>query len=242
MRALTVDCNEFMNNAQIVESRTTPGHHPGGEGAIPVSALHFRTGRRTEAEGMVKTYHYSRRVPSNVQMVGSLHLDGGLFGGDGTMVAAAFWSIPPTRWGEPVIELTRLVRGDDRVPLTFLVSRCAKELKRQGHDLLVSFADRTQGHEGYVYRASNWNYAGCRERANDGMVIDGAFYPGRTCNSLFGTRSLDKLRGMFPHKTIEPHFDEGKHCYWLALGTKGEAKARRLGLTHNAMYPADSAG
>jgi hypothetical protein len=38
---------------------------------------------------------------------------------------------------------------------------------------------------------------------------------------------------MFPHKTIEPHFDEGKHCYWLALGTKGEAKARRLGLTHN---------
>jgi len=182
---------------------------------------------------MVLTYHYSRRVPSNVQMVGSLHLDGGLFGGDGPMVAAAFWSIPPTRWAETVIELTRLVRGSEQVPLTFLVSRCAKELKRKGYDLLVSFADRTQGHEGYVYRASNWNYAGCRERANDGMVIDGAFHPGRTCNSLFGTRSLDKLRQMFPHKTIEPHFDEGKHCYWLALGKRGEAKAARLGLTHN---------
>jgi len=218
------------NSAQIVEGRTTGRHPLPGDGAIPVSALHFRTGFREEAEAMVLRHHYSRRLPSNVQMVGSLHLDGGLFGGDGPMVAAAFWSIPPTRWAEPVLELTRLVRGNDRVPLTFLVSRCAKALKEQGADLLVSFADRTQGHDGYVYRAANWRYAGCRERANDGVVIDGAFYPGRTCNSLFGTRSLDKLCGMFPHKTIEPHYDEGKHCFWLPLGTKGEAKARRLGL------------
>ena len=31
-------------NAQIVESRTTGRHPLPGEGAIPVSALHFRTG------------------------------------------------------------------------------------------------------------------------------------------------------------------------------------------------------
>ena len=135
---------------------------------MPVCA-HFRTGRRQEAEGMVRT-HYSRRVPANVQMVGSLHLDGGLFGGDGPMVAAAIWTYPPTRWAEQVVELARFVRGDDRVPLTFLLARCVRELRRQGHDLLVSFADKTQGHEGYAaYRASNWRYAGCRERAMDGL-------------------------------------------------------------------------
>lgn len=83
---------------------------------MPVSALHFRTGRREEAEGLVKTYHYSRRVPANVQMVGSLHLDGGLFGGDGPMVAAAFWTYPPTRWAEQVVELARLVRADVDLP------------------------------------------------------------------------------------------------------------------------------
>lgn len=217
-------------DAQIVEGRTTVGHPPTDGGAIPASALHFRTGRREEAERLVMSHHYSHRIPSNVQMVGSLHLDGGLFGGDGPLVAAAFWSIPPTRWSESVLELTRLVRGDDRVPLTFLISRCAALLKRQGHDLLVSFADRTQGHEGVVYRAANWRYAGCRGRANDGAVIDGAFYPGRTCNSLFGTRSIERLQMLFPHKTITAHFDEGKHCYWLPLGAKGESKARRLGL------------
>lgn len=229
----------MIEHAQIVESRTTPGHHPGGEGAIPVSALHFRTGRIDEANAMVLAYHYSRRIASNVQMVSSLHLDGGLFGGDGAMVAAAFWTFPPTRWKEPVIELARLVRGDLSVPLTFLISKSVKELRRQGHDLLVSFADRTQGHDGYVYRASNWNYAGLRDRQNDGMVIDGTFKPGRSCNKVFGTRSLDKLRAMFPNKTIEAHWDEGKHCYWLPLGKRGEEKASRLGLRTMKDSPPD---
>lgn len=179
---------------------------------------------------MVLAYHYCQRIPANVQMVGSLHLDGGLFGGDGPMVAAAFWSIPPARWAESVLELSRLVRGDTRVPLTFLIAKCVRELKRQGHDLLVSFADNLHGHEGYVYRACNWYYAGCRKRSYDGLMINGTFYPGRSCNSLFGTQSADKLRKMFPGKTIEKHHDEGKHLYWLPLGKRGKEKAERLGL------------
>jgi hypothetical protein len=217
-----------MNNATVVESRTTPGAQPGGGGAIPAPSLHFRTGRIDEAQAMVLKHHYSKRVPESVHMVGSLHLDGGLFGGDGPMVAAAFFSSPPTRWSEPVLELTRLVRADERVPLSMLIARCVAELKRQGADLLVSFADRTQGHEGIVYRACNWNYAGLRGESNDGVVINGAFYPGRSCNALFGTRSPKKLAEMFPHKTIEAHYDMGKHLYWLALGNRGKQKAKRL--------------
>jgi hypothetical protein len=166
-----------------------------------------------------------------VQFVGSLHLDGGLFGGDGEAVAAAFFSIPPTRWAESVLELSRLVRRDgERPPLTFLIALCCRALRTLQHDLLVSFADRTQGHEGIVYRAAGWAYAGCRDRAMDGVMIDGAFHPGRTCNSIFGTRSPDKLRIQMPHKDIEPHFDEGKHLYWKALGNRGYKKAQRLGL------------
>lgn len=184
-----------------------------------------------EASDLVTKFHYSHRPPANVQFVGSMHLDGGLFGGDGEAVAAAFFSIPPTRWAEPVLELSRLVRRDgERPPLTLMISLCCRALRRLGNDLLVSFADRTQGHEGIVYRAAGWVYGGCRERAMDGILIDGAFYPGRTCNSLFGTRSPDKLKTLFPHKVIEAHFDEGKHLYWRALGRRGLAKAKRLGL------------
>lgn len=201
-------------------------------GGIPASALHFRTGRIEEACDLVTRFHYSRRAPANVQFVGTLHLDGGLFGGDGEAVAAAFFSIPPTRWTEPVLELSRLVRRDgERPPLTFLISLCCASLRRLQYDLLVSFADKTQGHEGTVYRAAGWVYGGCRGRSMDGVLIDGAFHPGRTCNSIFGTRSPDKLRAQFPHKVIEPHFDEGKHLYWKALGKRGMAKARRLGIS-----------
>jgi hypothetical protein len=64
----------------------------------------------------------------------------------------------------------------------------------------------------------------------DGVLIDGAFHPGRSCNSIFGTRSPDKLRVQMPHKVIEPHFDEGKHLYWKVLGNRGYKKAQRLGL------------
>src|SRR5688572_30368210 len=106
-----------MTNANVVESRTTLDHPSKGGGAIPARSLHFRTGRTDEANALVMAFHYSKRVPSNVQMVGSLHLDGGLFGGDGEMVAAAYFSIPPTRWAEPVLELSRLVRANDRFPL-----------------------------------------------------------------------------------------------------------------------------
>ena len=148
------------NNAQIVEGRTTGRHPLPGDGAMPVSALHFRTGRVDEARTLVLQHHYSGRCATNLRFVGSLHEDGGLFGGDGPMVAAALWYTPGTPWKEDVLELGRLVRGERRVPLTFLVSRCTKELRRQGHDLLVSYADSTQGHEGYVYRACNWRYHG----------------------------------------------------------------------------------
>lgn len=221
------------NYAQIVECRTTGGFPPSSEGAIPVSALHFRTGRRHEAEAMVMKYHYKHSSPKSIKFIGSLHLDGGIFGGDGEMKCAAIFSIPPIQWKEPVLELSRMVRGEDKVPLTFLLSRCVHELKRQGYDLLISFADRTYGHDGYVYRAANWNYGGLRKPRIDGVYWNNTPINQRTCQRLFGS-SLSRIAVIEKMKplikgTIEPKWDSGKHFYWLPLGKKGEAKAQRLG-------------
>jgi hypothetical protein len=170
-----------------------------------------------------------------VQFVGSLHEAGGLFGDYGPAVAACFFSIPPTRWSEDVLELSRLVRASYSVPLSSLVSKSCKELRKQGHDLLVSFADRTQGHHGGVYQAASWRYAGARERRMDGLLIDGRFWPGRSCNSKFGTRSPSKVTAILGRE-VAPHFDEGKHLYWKALGAHGLKKAARLGLA-SMPYP-----
>lgn len=191
--------------------------------------LHFRTGCIDEASDLVLRHHYSRRIPSNVQFVGTLHEPGGLFGDYGRAVAAVFFSIPPTRWSEPVLELSRLVQDGSRPPLSLLIGNACKELRKQGADLLVSFADRTHGHHGGVYQSASWNYDGCRDRMMDGLMIDGSFWPGRSCNSKFGTRSPSKVAVILGREVL-PHFDEGKHLYWKALGPKGKAKATKLGL------------
>jgi hypothetical protein len=191
--------------------------------------LHFHTNCQDEARDLVERYHYSGRVPANVQFCGSLHEGGGLFGDFGRCVAACFFSIPPTRWSEDVLELSRLVRADYTVPLSHLISASCKALKRNGFDLLVSFADRTHQHHGGIYQAASWNYGGCRDRQNDGLIIDGMFWPGRSCNSKFGTRSAQKVAAILGREVI-PHFDEGKHLYWKALGPRGNEKAETLKL------------
>lgn len=226
-----------MSNKEHANSRCdgsadggTPTNHVGRGGSIPASSLFFHVGESEEANRLIMTHHYSRRVPGSVQFVGTLWTSGGLFGTKGECVAACTFSSPPTRWSEPVLELSRLVRGENKVPLTLLICMSVKAIKKAVlADLLVSFADRTQGHEGYIYRAANWNYGGCRDRAMDGLIVGGQFVPGRTCNATWGTRSPQRL--MERHGiNSEPHYDEGKHLYWLPLNRSGKERASRLGL------------
>lgn len=215
-----------------------PANQPGKGGSIPTSALQFQAGREDDAAALVMRWHYSRRMPSAIQFVGSFHRAGGLFGDCGEPVAACIFSIPPTRWGEPVLELSRLVRAEGvSVPLSKLIKLCCVYLKRKDADLLVSFADWTQRHHGGVYQSASWNYDGQRDRQMDGLVIDGVFNPGRSCNSRFGTRSPENVAGILgTSHSVVPHYDEGKHLYWKALNERGAAKAARLGLKATA-YP-----
>lgn len=64
----------------------------------------------------------------------------------------------------------------------------------------------------------------------DGLLVNGKFYPGRTCVSKFGTRSPVLLKDKRPEWDILPHFDEGKHLYWKALDKNGLKKAQEYGL------------
>jgi hypothetical protein len=192
----------------------------------------FLTGQIDDAKYLVKKFHYSKRFPANVQFIGSLHEHGGLFGDQGICIAAAVFSIPPTRWKTEVLELSRLVRHEQyKIELSKLISLCIKELKKRNRfDLVVSFADFTQNHHGGIYQACSWNYHGKRKKGNDGLIINGKFVPGRTCNSLWGTRSQQKLKYHLRTCEIEPHYDEGKFLFWKAINKKGKKKANILGL------------
>jgi hypothetical protein len=194
--------------------------------------VHFRVGEIDDAAVLITQHHYSGRMAGNVQCVGSWHLEGGLFGDRGEIIAACVFSIPPTRWNEEVLELTRLCRRPDvRLPLTGLIAATVKHISRKKYaDLLVSFADRTQNHHGGIYQAASWSYDGCRDRRMDGVMIDSVFIPGRSCNSKWGTQSPDRLRERLQGHTVEAHYDEGKHLYWRSLSRTGKKKAVALGL------------
>ena len=213
---------------------------------MTAGVLHLTGASQDEVWPLVRAHHYSRRMPANVQACYALRRDGGLFGDMGDIVAAAVFTLPPTRWTEPVIELARLVRVPDmQPPLSRLISFACHWLTKSGFALVVSFTDRTHGHHGGVYQAAGWRYNGLRERRMDGVILDGHFKPGRSCNSAFGTRSPDKLREIMPERQIEPHFDEGKHLYWRPLCVAGQTRAKRLGLQSlpfpkpNAARPVD---
>lgn len=197
-----------------------------------VPQFHFAVGRKDEADCLVVGHHYSKRPPANVQVVGTWHEDGGLFGDRGDAVAACYFCIPPTRWSESILELARLVRHPAmQAPISRLISKTVDHVKfSRAADLVVSFADWTQGHHGGVYQAAGWNYDGQRDRQMDGVLLDGAFIPGRSCNSRWGTRSPDKLRLIMPRRDVQPHYDEGKHLYWRSLNRHGAKQAERLGL------------
>jgi hypothetical protein len=194
--------------------------------------LHFRVGHTAEAESLIVTNHYTKRMAGAVRYVCTWHESGGLFGDYGVAVAACTFSIPPTRWDEPVLELSRLVKVPRcRAPLTKFLACAMGFLKKEGEPLVVSFADMTQGHHGGIYQAASWHYGVYREPRQDGLFVDDVFIPGRSCNSRWGTRSPSKLADLLgSDRTVEPHMDAGKHLYWKPVTAEGNRRAKRLGL------------
>ena len=63
----------------------------------------------------------------------------------------------------------------------------------------MSFADRTQGHEGYMYRAKQLELCGMQGKKNGRWIVDGAFIGDGLGNHKFGGSS-PKVRQMFLHK------------------------------------------
>lgn len=207
------------------------------EEIIGPRAYHFRVGHLVDATELVKRYHYSRRMAGNIQYVCTWHEDGGLFGDYGDAIAACTFSIPPTRWSKPVLELSRLVRHPTcSKPLTVFISLAIAMLKRRGESLLVSFADMTQGHHGGIYQAASWNFSDYREPRQDGLLVDGVFVPGRSCNSRWGTRSPTRLAERLKDHDVAAHYDDGKFLYWKALNATGRRDAVELNL-RRLSYP-----
>lgn len=103
----------------------------------------------------------------------------GLFDNTSQLMGVAMYGVPASSTllrgicgdeeAKNVYELTRLWVDDSvgKNGESFLIGRSLRLLDRE---IVVSFADSSQGHVGYVYQATNWIYTGLSSKFRDPKV------------------------------------------------------------------------
>lgn len=116
--------------------------------------------------------HYAHRIPS-VSYAFGLYIDGILRGvvSYGTPASSTLLKgVCGEKHASKVIELNRLIIEDEcpKNSSSFLVGRSLRLLPKPS--IIVSYADTSQGHVGYVYQACNFIYTGLSSPFRDPKV------------------------------------------------------------------------
>lgn len=117
--------------------------------------------------------HYAKRIPP-------ITFAFGLFDDSGKMVGVVTYGTPssaPLRegvcgpeWAPCVLELNRLCCDGQKNSASRLVSASLRMLPQPS--IVVSYADTSAGHVGYVYQAANFIYTGLSAKRTD-WTLDG---------------------------------------------------------------------
>ena len=109
------------------------------------------------------------------------------------------------------LELNRLVinDGSPKNTLSYFVSKCLKLLPKP--TCIVSYADQNQGHNGYIYQATNWIYTGVSTPKHQYIFEDG---------SVFDIRRGVESKG----KIIDKILIKPTHRYIYFNGNKKQRK------------------
>jgi hypothetical protein len=129
--------------------------------------------------------HYAHRIPP-IEFCFGLYDNNILIGvcSYGTPVSSVLRELFPSY---KLYELNRLVVSDNlpKNTLSFFVAQTFKFLPKPS--VLVSYADTSQNHHGYIYQATNWIYTGLSAKFMDYMV--------KGMEHLHGASVFDMSRG-----------------------------------------------
>lgn len=199
--------------------------------------------KRGECEEYILQIHYARRWPS-------ISYAYGLFESD-ALVGVVSYGTPPSaplkrglagddHKGE-VLELNRLcLRHNKKNEASLLVGRSLKLLPR--NKIIVSFADTSQGHSGYVYQATNFIYCGLSAKRTDWKVKGKEHLHGQTIADEFrGVKNrAQAMRDKYGDDFyLQPR--PRKHRYVYIVGSKGYKKAIKKALRYKIEpYPKEN--
>jgi hypothetical protein len=99
------------------------------------------------------------------------------------------------------LELNRLVINDEleKNVLSFFVAECLRRLPKPS--CIVSYADQNQGHNGYIYQATNWIYTGVSSPKHKYIFEDGSEFDVRRGIHTKG-KIVDKILMLPTHRYI----------------------------------------
>lgn len=126
--------------------------------------------RRTEyVDRLIQRHHYLDTVPTAPCIYRYL-ITGGLEHG---VIGAAMWGKPVARQEdqEDTLELLRFWTEDytPKNAESYALSRMIRDIKAKGtHSRLIAYASTGQGHDGGIYKATNWTEIGRTRAYADG--------------------------------------------------------------------------
>jgi hypothetical protein len=183
------------------------------------------------AADMVIKYHYAHRKPSIVYAYG-------LYDETDTLQGVCTYGMPVQRnvlslcgegYVHNVLELTRLFIHDccARNTASWFIAQTWQLLKQTHPErfILVSYADSTVGHIGYVYQSTNWLYTGKTSPRLVGYDIAGRSVHRRTFYHKIGTTKAQAIVHSYPEAI--PIRGLGKYRYVCFIGDRRQNKAAR---------------
>tara|TARA_R110001592_G_scaffold14653_1_gene65318 strand:- start:11713 stop:12351 length:639 start_codon:yes stop_codon:yes gene_type:complete len=173
----------------------------------------------------LKKKHYAKRIPS-ISFAFGLYDKNNILQGVCTVGKPASPSLCDGVCGKEnskyVFELNRLCANDGlpKNTLSFFVSQILKKLPPL---IIVSYADKGQNHNGYIYQATNWIYTGASKERTDIGIEDGT-------HSRHYSKNTDYKKNR--------KFRSSKHRYLIFTGSKSKNKYWKKCLNYKTeIYP-----
>lgn len=168
-----------------------------------------------------KHWHYSKTVPvsksvyvgvwEHDQFIGAV-----IFGWGANNRIAAPFGLTQTQ----VCELVRVALRRHNAPVSRIVALAMRFLHKQspGVQLVVSYADPTEGHVGSIYQAGNWVYLGATSDSFEYRLNGLRLHKRSFTGAVFG-----KPKRALPSQAVKVR-TSGKHKYVFPLDKSWRAK------------------
>ena len=172
------------------------------------------------AKRFVVSHHYSGTCPNGMVNIGLFyqeHLIGAAVFGQviGRFQATRYYPESP----DTLIELRRLCCIDKtkRNTESFFLGRCFKIIRKTEYTAILSLADTNFGHEGTIYKATNFSLIGQTEKdGHPRIFIDGQERHPRDLYDKHGSSSTELLREIYGDR-VAFVYKKPKNVYLLRL-------------------------